>query len=169
MRFRSTDERLFRILLYGRNRTSRSLRPGSGRRRGDRRGAFCRRINRIPAFSPNLHPGDPRISRVFFFAQKKPCNPFAARLYPYSGWDSNPDEHFCPKDFKSFVSTISPPEHPPGKTSGTKVKIFCHFAVIRIPFSEAIRTKTQKPKRKRPFVRILFSRFVHLVVTLILP
>ena len=28
----------------------------------------------------------------------------------YSGWDSNPHGHSCPKDFKSFVSTIPPPE-----------------------------------------------------------
>ena len=33
--------------------------------------------------------------------------------YSYSGWDLNPHGHFCPKDFKSFVSTIPPPE--PGK------------------------------------------------------
>ena len=26
-------------------------------------------------------------------------------------WESNPYGHFCPRDFKSLVSTISPPRH----------------------------------------------------------
>ena len=169
MRFRSTDERLFRILLYGRNRTSQSLRPGSGRRRGDRRGAFCRRINRIPAFSPNLHPGDPRISRVFFLHKKSLAT---LSLQGSIRTRDGTRTHTNISVQRILSPSCLPFHHPsirPEKMSGTKVKIFCHFAVIRIPFSEAIRTKTQKPKRKRPFVRILFSRFVHLVVTLILP
>ncbi len=42
-------------------------------------------------------------------------------LDEYSKRDLNPHSHYWPKDFKSFVSTIPPFEHPKkGKESGKR-------------------------------------------------
>ncbi len=45
-------------------------------------------------------------------------SPFSETLSPsvrmflsYRGWESNPHEHYCPRDFKSLMSTIPSPRH----------------------------------------------------------